>query len=140
MNALRWLCISSLIICATLPSGYSNNDIASNSSYIAEAICDDHASVDLYELGLEGYLQQEELPALEQVITEKERLIVSLPYERVYLFDAAVRKHQEDVTVELNDAIYKGWMTAEEAEQQYWHEIWSRVAKEIGFIYVRTEW
>jgi len=66
MNALRWLCISSLIICATLPSGYSNNDIASNSSYISEAICDDHASVDLYELVLEGYLLQEELPALER--------------------------------------------------------------------------
>ena len=52
----------------------------------------------------------------------------------------SLRKHQEDVTAELNDAIYKGRMTAEEAEQQYWHEIWSRVAKEIGFIYVRTEW
>lgn len=50
------------------------------------------------------------------------------------------RRHEADVIREFRAAILSGSMTVTQAEEQHWHEIWTRVAKEVGFAYVRTQW
>jgi hypothetical protein len=59
-------------------------------------------------------------------------------------WDSAIRpsyrRHEADVMREFRAAILNGSMTVTQAEQQHWHEIWTRVAKEVGFAYVRTQW
>lgn len=49
-------------------------------------------------------------------------------------------KHHNDVFQEFTVLIRKGEMTPEEANLRHWHEVWSRVAREVGLDYGREEW
>lgn len=46
----------------------------------------------------------------------------------------------EDVREEFNRAIREGRMTAEQANTDHWHEVWTRFAPQIGATYTREYW
>lgn len=49
-------------------------------------------------------------------------------------------KIHNDVFRQFSELINKGKLTPEEANYRHWHEVWSRVAKEVGLDYGREEW
>ena len=49
-------------------------------------------------------------------------------------------KIHNDVFQQFSELIDKGELTPEEANYRHWHEVWSRVAKEVGLDYGREEW
>ena len=49
-------------------------------------------------------------------------------------------KIHNDVFQQFSELIDKGELTPEEADYRHWHEVWSRVAKEVGLDYGREEW
>jgi len=49
-------------------------------------------------------------------------------------------KIDNDVFQRFSELINKGELTPEEANYRHWHEVWSRVAKEVGLDYGREEW
>jgi NAD+--asparagine ADP-ribosyltransferase len=49
-------------------------------------------------------------------------------------------KVHNEVFQRLSELINKGKLTIEEANYRHWHEVWSRVAKEVGLDYGREEW
>jgi hypothetical protein len=49
-------------------------------------------------------------------------------------------KIHNDVFQQFSELIDKGKLTPEEANYRHWHEVWSRVAKEVGLDYGREEW
>lgn len=49
-------------------------------------------------------------------------------------------KINNDVFQQFSELINKGKLTIEEANYRHWHEVWSRVAKEVGLDYGREEW
>ena len=49
-------------------------------------------------------------------------------------------KIHNDVFRQFSELIDKGKLTPEEANYRHWHEVWSRVAKEVGLDYGREEW
>ena len=49
-------------------------------------------------------------------------------------------KINNDVFQQFSELINKGELTVEEANYRHWHEVWSRVAKEVGLDYGREEW
>ncbi len=51
-----------------------------------------------------------------------------------------VEKIDNDVFQLFSELINKGKLTPEEANYRHWHEVWGRVAKEVGLDYGREEW
>ncbi len=49
-------------------------------------------------------------------------------------------KIHNEVFQRFSELINKGELTPEEANYRHWHEVWSRVAKEVGLDYGREEW
>jgi len=49
-------------------------------------------------------------------------------------------KINNDVFQRFSELINKGKLTPEEANYRHWHEVWGRVAKEVGLDYGREEW
>jgi len=49
-------------------------------------------------------------------------------------------KIHNDVFQQFSELVDKGELTPEEASYRHWHEVWSRVAKEVGLDYGREEW
>jgi hypothetical protein len=51
-----------------------------------------------------------------------------------------VTRHDHDVELELQHLIDQGIITAAEASDHHWHQVWTRVANETGLGYRRDYW
>lgn len=54
--------------------------------------------------------------------------------------EPAMRKYDREVMDEFYSKIQAGGMTIEQANKFHWHEVWSRVAKELSLEYKQESW
>lgn len=52
----------------------------------------------------------------------------------------AVDRHNNEIRAEFTQKIRSGEMTVDKANKLHWHEVWTRVARELGLDYTKESW
>jgi len=56
------------------------------------------------------------------------------------IIEPLLEKVEEEVFNELIRLLIKGQLTIKDIEFRYWHEVWNRIAEEVGLDYGCEEW